>query len=102
MREAVDVLDCPLACKIGREVEAMTELFELPHEGHGLSLIRHGLRVTMRRVVLEDGPALIELLTRLSAQSIRLRYLIMRTFNPGTARAEAERMLRGRAGRTVT
>lgn len=83
----------------------MKEMYEapsLPHAQFGLSLVRHGLRVTMRRVRLDDGPALIELLSRLSAQAIRLRYLIARSFSPGTARAEAERMLRGRAGRTVT
>jgi acetyltransferase len=80
----------------------MNEALNLPNEQHCLSFIRHGLRVTMRRVRLDDGPALIELLYGLSAQAIRLRYLIARSFSPGTARAEAERMLRGRAGRTVT
>jgi acetyltransferase len=80
----------------------MNEALNLPYEQCSLSSIRHGLRVTMRRVRLDDGPALIELLCGLSARAIRLRYLIARSFSPGTARAEAERMLRGRAGRAVT
>jgi acetyltransferase len=80
----------------------MNEALNLPYEQCSLSAFRHSLRVTMRRVRLDDEPALIELLCGLSARAIRLRYLIARSFSPGTARAEAERMLRGRAGRTVT
>jgi acetyltransferase len=80
----------------------MNEAQNLPYEQSGLSSIRQGLRVTIRRVRLDDGPGLLELLCGLSARAIRLRYLVARSFSPRTAQAEAERMLRGRAGRVVT
>jgi GNAT superfamily N-acetyltransferase len=80
----------------------MNEAQNLPYERSGLSSVRQGLLVIIRRVRLDDGPALLELLCGLSARAIRLRYLVARSFSPGTACAEAERMLRGRGGRTIT
>lgn len=60
-----------------------------------LLTLRDGQRILLSPASIDDTATLADLLLRLSSQSIRLRYFSSRSFTPGTAWIEAERMARG-------
>lgn len=56
----------------------------------------------VRRVEPGDAAPIVELLYRLSERSRWLRYFTPRPFSPDTARAEAERIVRGHRGQALS
>lgn len=73
-----------------------------PQKGADFPPAHPDLPISTRRVRLEDGPAITDLLCRLSIEATRLRYFVLRAFTPETAQRETTRMLHGLAGATVT
>ncbi len=62
-----------------------------------LITLRDGEPILLSRATPDDAASLVDLLLRLTARTVRLRYHSSRSFALATAWAEAERMIRGAA-----